>query len=415
MLKMKIQKPDEKTLFYLCLADIMFFPYLKPFSFPFSYLIVMLWYVCGGYKKIQKLKDCSCVILFCFPAALATVISPLFAEKTVFSTDVKRFLQYVMCFLCLLFFENILKRYEINLRKIFVIFLLVMALYAVFYLVNPHLYAHIKSIIYPADNHTKRYLMNQVAYRFNYLLADPNNAGYLSDGIFAFLIFHEKIKPLEFVSLFFLLALILFTTQSIGAIVVFAMVMVCYLLYLLIKLTQNKYNVTVPAIAALVILLASAACFVPVMLNSATFHAFTDRTMVYRGMKDSSGGRMSDFINGLRHFDAPFLLIGIGEERVVSEIGHWYLIYMYGGIAYLLFMYVTFRKNMKTTWWEYVSLFPFFMAFSMNIAIGEQKFLLLMFLVVAVLRSESEKRRRQAAYRYDTERITNATCKGGGK
>ena len=183
-------------MFYLCLVDILFFPYLKPVSFPLSYLIMLVWYTCGGYLKVTRFKDTGHVIIFSLFAIASTVIAPFFAEKTSFATDIKRCLQYMMCFLGFLFFEYIFTFYKIKIKSFFIFFVFIVLLYAIFYLIDPHLYASIKTVVYPADNHTRRYLLNLVSYRFNYIIADPNNVGYILDGIFTFLLFHEKTNSL---------------------------------------------------------------------------------------------------------------------------------------------------------------------------------------------------------------------------
>jgi len=101
------------------------------------------------------------------------------------------------------------------------------------------------------------------------------------------------------------------------------------------------------------------------------------------------GGRGADLITGLRKFNPLFLFIGSGKEGFVTEIGHIYVWYMYGLPVYIYFLYMLFRKRKRQLLKEWLIIIPMFVGFTMNIAIGEQKYLLLLLLFNAYYTAKS--------------------------
>lgn len=115
---------------------------------------------------------------------------------------------------------------------------------------------------------------------------------------------------------------------------------------------------------------------------------FADRLDKYGGSAlDSSGGRFKDLKYGLSIVSPITLVIGTGQEGFVTEIGHLYWIGMYGFPTYLIFMYVMFRKEKHQSWSSFVWIIPFFIGFTMNIAIGEFKWMVIYLMMLAYCRS----------------------------
>ena len=112
----------------------------------------------------------------------------------------------------------------------------------------------------------------------------------------------------------------------------------------------------------------------------------TTRFSKYGGTTNGLGGRVDDLIFGLSLFNPLFLFVGSGQEGFSAEIGHIYFVYMFGLVAYIFFMYLTFRKGKRQRWCDYVWVFPFFVAFTINIAIGEFKWFAIYLLLIAYAR-----------------------------
>ena len=87
-----------------------------------------------------------------------------------------------------------------------------------------------------------------------------------------------------------------------------------------------------------------------------------------------------------------YSLIGEGNSLFVNgkiyspHSGHFVFIFAYGLICYYLYMYLVFRKMKKQTWSDYLPILPFLVCFTVNIGIGELKFAVLMYMVIAYSR-----------------------------
>ena len=103
------------------------------------------------------------------------------------------------------------------------------------------------------------------------------------------------------------------------------------------------------------------------------------------------GGRITDLQQSLKLFDPLFIILGSGKEGFSYEIGHIYWICMYGFLSYLIFMRIAFIKYRYQTWSEYMWIIPFFIAFTVNIAIGEFKWMSIFLMLLAFSRVKSLK------------------------
>lgn len=100
----------------------------------------------------------------------------------------------------------------------------------------------------------------------------------------------------------------------------------------------------------------------------------------------SSGGRFDDLVNSFKYLEPFMLILGSGNEGFASEIGHIYWIGMYGGISYLIFMYIMFRVKLNKNYKKFIWMIPFFVGFTMNIAIGEYKWMAIYLFLLAYSR-----------------------------
>ena len=115
---------------------------------------------------------------------------------------------------------------------------------------------------------------------------------------------------------------------------------------------------------------------------------YLGRLESYSGsLSGATGGRLSDLITGLTTISPLALFIGTGQEGIVTEIGHIYWIGMYGVPAYLIFMWLMFKKNVNRNISDYVWIIPFFVAFTMNIAVGEFKWMAIYLMLLAYYRN----------------------------
>ena len=80
------------------------------------------------------------------------------------------------------------------------------------------------------------------------------------------------------------------------------------------------------------------------------------------------------------------LFLGGGQEGFTTEIGHIYLIGMYGFLVYVGFIILLFGKFKNQKICDYIWILPFFIGFTMNIGIGEYKWLAIFIVLLSFCR-----------------------------
>ena len=85
------------------------------------------------------------------------------------------------------------------------------------------------------------------------------------------------------------------------------------------------------------------------------------------------------------------ILLGKGAEIYINGIsrathsGHLYWIYAYGFVSYIIFIKIFFYLK-KVKLYYYIPIISFFLCFTMNTMIGEQKLLIIFVLIVTYLK-----------------------------
>lgn len=373
----------DTICFNLILFDIFFLPLFPWFSVSISLPIIIYWYLTNR-RKVRFLKESRYFGIIVVLMVISTLFSFLdFGDlryETTFSTSVKRFFQYLFSFWYFFFFLYFFSKYKRNISNIIFWGIIVIACYALIYSFNQELFFNIKKTLCPFDPQIFR-ADTVFIYRYNFLWADPNNVAYASTGLVSFFIIESKGDIIrKYISILCLL-FILLCTMSIGGICI-AIVTIGYIVCFSKGLRQGKISLVnglVVIFLLMVLVIQYGEYFVELYNNG-----LGKRQDLYGGSGISGGGgREEDFINGLGKLNPIFLVAGSGQEGFVTEIGHIYLLCLYGLPVYIYFMYILFGKRKKQTFLEYISIIPFFVGFTMNIAIGEQKFLLMLLLISA--------------------------------
>lgn len=380
----------DKFYFNIFIVDIFFLPLFPFFSVSLSLPFIIYWFFKRGYrvKVFREYKYFPLVAVLMSISVLISLIYPVETHfETTFFTTFKRFAQFITSFWYFFFFKYYFETYRISINKVYFYSILYIAVYAFFYFFYRESYANIKIIINPVDNHTKRVLANELLYRFNFLWADPNNVAYAVGTLLLTFLSEEHGKHVLKMLIIILGIFILLCTQSIGGL--FSMAISLFLLFIFRKrsiiLKKAEFYSIAFSIIALTLLIIY---FFPVIydfFNSDIINAFTSRVDYYDNGSDSTGGRGSDFLNSLSYLNPIFLSIGCGLEGFVYEIGHMYIIFMYGFPVYIYFMYILFWRKKNIRWSRLIPLIPMFAGFTMNIAIIDQKYLLILLFTSAYL------------------------------
>lgn len=382
--------------FWIITIDILFLPYLSFMTVSLSIFLVVIWLVCNC-KKILHDKEGVIYILMLVIMLFSTIICLFYTGKlrfeTSFSTSVKRFFQYVICFGNYFFYKQYFSRKKVELNKIMFWAIIYIAIFAVIYKSFPYEYAQIKILINPSDNHTRRFLSNMVPYRFNYFWTDPNNISYLVAGISAWFIIQDKGGWTKKIIVLISSIFIAFCTVSNGGLIILVG-MFCGLLGITLVKFIKKGMIRKHFFTIGIILIGIVIIFLFTPLEEYIYKnyilMFIERIGIYSSTQNISGGRFEDLKLSLQYLNPLFLIIGVGKEGIVTEIGHIYWIGMYGFPAYIMFMWLMFKKASYQTIKKYIWVVPFFVAFTMNIAIGEYKWMAIYLMLLAYSRTNYE-------------------------
>lgn len=386
----------DNLCFWFMTLDILFLPYLSFMTISASVIFAVLWFLLYN-RKIRHDYEWLIIILMFIFMVFGTVLNPVYTGtvrfETTFLTAIKRLFQYMICFFYYFFYRYYFKNRKVNLGKILFVFIIVIGIMATLYRTFPHEYAVIKLALNPSDNHTRRYLANMVSYRFNYLWTDPNNISYLVAGITGWFWLNKNCKSLNKIIVLLISTFIVFCTVSNGGMLTMIFTILIIGLIEIKKFIENHF--TIKKSALMLIIFMSIICLLIFKFSDFTkviydqyITNFVDRLDKYGGSAlDSSGGRFEDLKYGLSIISPITLVIGTGQDGFVTEIGHLYWIGMYGFPTYLIFMYVMFRKEKHQSWSSFVWVIPFFVGFTMNIAIGEFKWMAIYLMMLAYCRS----------------------------
>ena len=131
------------------------------------------------------------------------------------------------------------------------------------------------------------------------------------------------------------------------------------------------------------------------LININYLSVYSERLSHYT---NNTGGRLEDLVYSFRFLNPIMLIMGTGNEGFATEIGHIYWIGRYGVPAYMMFMWLMFRKVSKQKWIDYIWIIPFFVGFTMNIAIGEYKWMAIYLMLLAYSRVSSYEERGKIVY-----------------
>lgn len=378
--------------FWMISIDIFFLPYLSFVAVSGSVFIVAIWLLIN-IRKIYVSNEFSLFVIMVIFMVFSTLMNFLYTGNvrfnTTFITAVKRLFQYILCFGTYFFYKDYFLKNNINISKLIFKAIIFMTILAIFFKLFPYKYATIKILINPADNHTRRFLANEVNYRFNYFWTDPNNISYLLGGLTTWIFLQKNVTIIKKFIVLCSSIFIALCTLSNGGIIVIAIMCIIISLYKIIGALKKGIDLKILIEFTLLILL-TVFLFeftdLKDLIKSDYISLFTNRINDYISRDSITGGRLEDLKEAIRYLSPTMLIIGTGNEGFVTENGHIYWIGMYGIPAYCIFMWLMFRKERYQGFMQYIWVVPFFVAFTMNIAIGEYKWLAIYLMLLAYSR-----------------------------
>lgn len=379
--------------FWFATIDLLFLPYFTLVSVSYSVPIIVIWMAMHINLKLNDRENMVAILIevaMVFSTALSMIYTEELRFETTFFTSFKRLLQYIICFGYYFFYKTFFKKVKVNLNKILLSFVLFVTLFAIFFLANPQLYADIKFAINPADNHTKRYLADMVVYRFNYWWTDPNNIAYLIVGVLWWGVLRKEMGIfLKFLLSILSILIVTSTVSNGGLIMLITMFIFMFFKWLFTLIMNGRVK------KQGVIFVISIAVFLLFIIKTTNMFEYLfelfivkiqTRFQFYSSTRNLSGGRLNDVKLAMKYFNPLFLILGVGKEGFTTENGHLYWIGMYGFPAYIGVIWLMFRKLKKQNWIDYIWIIPFFACFTMNIGIGEFKWMAIFFMLLSYSR-----------------------------
>lgn len=375
----------DRVCFNCIIFDVFFLPLFPWFSASISLPMLFVWYLKNSHKTrfIRERSFFGVIILLMF---ISTLICPLYEGgskyDTTFFYSVKTLFMYLTSFWYYFFFTYFFFKYNRRITDIVYYSIIWITILGVFSYIYKDYFIVFKQIVCPFDPQPQRWLSgSELVFRYNYFWADPNNVAYAVSGLSLFYLIEQPINNYKKIVVLISIVITLFFTMSLGGIAVSCALYVLVILFAKkMSFSGNSRFVVIVICMCLIYFIVNNFTIIQEMYDSGIATRL-DSYDSYGGVK-AAGGRLKDLYSGIEKFNILFLLVGCGQEGFVTEIGHIYLLYLYGLPVYIYFMYVLFFKK-KINYTDYVVLIPYFVGFSINISIIEQKFLLLNMVISA--------------------------------
>ena len=258
-MRTKIKFNKNKLLFWLTIIDILFLPYFKLVVIPFSYFLIMYW-VLKNYVLIMKYKETKLILLCMLLMLLSTIFGSIINyEFGVIGDNLKRLIQYYFVFGYYYFFKTIFLNYEMDLKKVFIVFAVFVLIFALIFNSSTSTFAQITKV-WNAGNSYNNVMIADSEYsgvfRYNFIWTDPNNIAYAITGIILFIFMFTSISLGTKICLIFLNIYVLISCMSSGGWFNFIISYVLYFLYSMFhkKNIKKKINLRSILIFGVVIL-----------------------------------------------------------------------------------------------------------------------------------------------------------------
>lgn len=386
---------SDDFVFWFIIIDIFLLPYFNIVVLPISFFVILLWAITN--RSVVKNSPDYNEILICTTIMVISTIWGAVSngEYGVNSDNIKRLIQYAISFEYLFFFRYYLSEHHPNLKKILYCFIAFVVSLAVLFQTNPTIYSTICSLWNKGNAYISSSFLESISFgytlRYGFIWTDQNNIAYALTGIILFLLLFFENNIAEIVILFAANVYVLFCCMSSGGWIGFAISWICYLIYRLMTIRRPSLMVSKKTLIGSIIIII--ALFV--LVDSGLLGQFLESDLVKSAtdrFENNENSRTEIWLRILREESIFWhILIGNGSTLIINGMhraahsGHLYWIYAYGFISYFIFMKKFFWFGIRQIW-KYIPVISFFLCFTMNTMVGEQKLLLIYIMIVAYLR-----------------------------
>ena len=385
---------NEEVIFWIVAVDILFMPYWNIVVVPISYAII-LWWVIKKYKVILKYDESVIIALSMFLMLVSTIYGSVYNyEYGVVGDNVKRLIQFYFAFGYYFFFKYNFEKYVIDLKKIMWLFVLFVFGFAVLFNQNIGLFSKITQMWNVGNTYNvimqSSSLMNGV-FRYNFIWTDPNNIAYAITGIITFILLYTNTGVGEKIILLAINIYVLVSSMSSGGWICFAISwLACILFKFKSKNVIRRYTSKKSLVITYIVIIAIIALwYMDVMEEVLKSDLVYNALNRLRNNEESRTAIWMRILKGDNIF--KYILIGKGSELYIKGIsrathsGHLFWIYAYGFLSYFIFIKEFFWVGLKNVQ-KYIPLISFFLCFTMNTMVGEQKLLIIFLMIGCFIR-----------------------------
>ncbi len=387
----------EDFLLYFVVIDILFLPYVRVLHVSISMLLFPFWFA-ANLKNLNRRKEFTVSVMFLSLGLVSLLVGSIMYTQLSGSilTD------YVILFFSILyylFFSEHIKKQQYNFGNIFFVLMVFATLMAVFYRISPQGYFNIRANW--SMSGTAITYVDGFYNRFTFIESDPNSIGSILSAmmIYILLIDHQMKKWKKYLSVALTGIVVIITISATALIVYIGSIVICILFSKWKVPTGRMSRIGLAAISSIAV---AAVLFLLYARSRGLFQVNTLEYISTRvGTNISSGtmsGRTIIWADIIRTFDwGNYIIVGRGKPISAAGIlrkthnGHLHMILSYGFIAYVLFLYIFFRKKKNQPLKKHLPLIPLFLLFSVNTVISDYRALMAFSLLAAICHFEGNK------------------------
>ncbi len=378
----------DKLIYYLCIIDILFLPYIRSLHASISMLLLPLWAL-YNLNKIKLNKEFKLFMLWFFFTMISILTSTINFSQYI-NSNIISFVIIFYGFLYYLFFSFYFKNTNTSLNNILILYITFGLILSIIYYMDASLYFRIRAIWTMSGNIIEVNSPLSI-HRFTSTFSDPNNTAIAFIAVLNFLIYNSRINLIQATYVLLSVGFIIFSTMSSTGLILFcgtSVFLIIRLVRIIIYNLKNNCRVRIRTILFIsILILALPILYFPItnFLNSNVVQLaltrFSDNTITSR---TNLWGNLLKYKNIFY-----FIFYGYGGTIVVNNSpykphnGHLHLIYNYGMIVYVIFVYIFFRVRKDRPLRNYIFLIPIFIGFTINVGIYEPRFMNLLALLVA--------------------------------
>lgn len=357
------------------ILDLLFFPYIRLIKFKISFILLLFTFY---YEKMSK-KEFFIKIIIILLIVFSFLIESIFFKGNYFKENIVAAGLMVLGYLNFYYYKNLNKIEIVYFLKSYMIFNFILA---ILYQVSPSSYFEIRRLW--TLNGQEIEVQSLLISRFTGILSEPNNCATISLAIGFYLLYNKKtfltIKD-KFI-LPILLFIIVFSTMSSSGLICLGVFYIFYFKEFILWKDIKKIKKILFLTVGIVIF--------SYLLSSSTIQLALERYKINSG--DSRFQIWKEILENSNIFYNTL----IGRSGVIIENklrkphnGHLYLIYSYGLIFWLIFIYNFFLIKISK-WKKYLFLFPILFGFTINTVVLDIRY----FVIWGILIGDMKNNRR---------------------